>query len=189
MIPGEPGAGFSAGAENFRVNRETARRAARYQVHHHHPTRDETMNDLSELRHIFPFLIPIVAIVMGVGIGMLAIWIDYRKKREIFELHHKERLLAIERGMEVPALPEALFDGGRRPAAVTGPGDYLRRGLLWLLVGMAITAALAMSESVSRAVWGLIPIAVGMAYLIFYATDVRMRRAGGEGLIARQPEK
>ncbi|HEV8690446.1 MAG TPA: DUF6249 domain-containing protein [Ideonella sp.] len=147
------------------------------------------MHDFVDLKHIMPFLIPIVAIVMGVGIGMLAIWIDYRKKREIFELHHKERLLAIERGMEVPALPEALFEGGRRPAAVTGPGDYLRRGLLWLLVGMAIATALAVSENVSRAAWGLIPIAVGLAYLIFYATDVRMRRDGGEGLIARQPEK
>ena len=146
------------------------------------------MQDIAELKHIMPFMIPIVAIVMGVGIGMLAIWIDYRKKREIFELHHKERLLAIERGMEVPPLPQALFDDGRRSGRMTVAGDYLRRGLLWLLVGLAISTALALNEYLSSAAWGLIPIAVGLAYLIFYATDVRMRRAGGEGLIAR-PEK
>ena len=50
----------------------------------------------------------VLATALGVGIGMLALWIDYRKKRDIFELHHKERMLAIERGMEVPPLPEAL---------------------------------------------------------------------------------
>jgi len=146
------------------------------------------MNDWVDLKHIMPFMIPIVAIVMGVGIGMLALWLDFRKKREIFEMHHKERMLALERGMEVPPLPEALLDDNRRPPRVTEAGDYLRRGLLWLLVGLAISTALALNEYLSSAAWGLIPIAVGLAYLIFYATDVRMRRAGGEGLIAR-PEK
>ena len=36
------------------------------------------MNDIAELKNIMPFMIPIVGIVMGVGIGMLALWIDYR---------------------------------------------------------------------------------------------------------------
>jgi len=145
------------------------------------------MHDFVDLKHIMPFMIPIVAIVMGIGIGMLAIWVDYRKKREIFELHHKERLLAIERGMEVPPLPAALFDDQRKRRA-TVAGDYLRLGLLWLLVGIAITVALALNQYLSSAAWGLIPIAVGLAYLIFYATDSRMRRAGGDGLIG-SPQK
>ncbi|WP_324152035.1 DUF6249 domain-containing protein [Ideonella sp.] len=122
-----------------------------------------------------PFLIPIVAIVMGVGIGMLALWIDFRKKREIFELHHKERMLAIERGMEVPPLPEALFANSQRNARVSGPDDYLRRGLVLLLVGLALGIALAINRDLESASWGLIPMAVGLANLIFYATT---RRAG-----------
>lgn len=130
------------------------------------------MNELNELRHIFPFLIPIVAIVMGIGIGMLALWVDYRKKREIFELHHKERLLAIERGMEVPPLPDNLF-GNSRDARCTSPADYLRRGLLWLLVGLAVAIALAVNRDLESATWGLIPMAVGLAYLIFHATGQR----------------
>ena len=146
------------------------------------------MHDWVDLKHIMPFIIPIVAIVMGVGIGMLAIWIDYRKKREIFELHHKERLLAIERGMEVPPLPQALLEDSRLPARVTEAGDYLRRGLLWLLVGIAVSIGLALNLTLSNAAWGLIPIAVGLAYLIFYATDARMRKAGGDGLIAPSPK-
>ena len=57
---------------------------------------------MSDLKHILPLLIPIIAIVMGIGMGMLGFWLDYQKKIRIFELHHKERMLAIERGMEVP---------------------------------------------------------------------------------------
>lgn len=130
------------------------------------------MSDIGELRHILPLLIPIVAIVMGIGIGMLAIWIDYRKKRDIFELHHKERMVAIERGMEVPPLPEAFFASSREPRCM-GPADYLRRGLLWLLVGLAVSGALAINRDTDSAAWGLIPIAVGLAYLIFYWTENR----------------
>lgn len=128
------------------------------------------MHDIAELKNIMPFMIPIVAIVMGVGIGMLGLWIDYRKKRDIFELHHKERMLAIERGMEVPPLPEALLAPDKREEAKGNvPGDYLRRGLLWLLVGLGLSIALAMNSSVNTATWGLIPIAVGLAYLIYFA--------------------
>jgi hypothetical protein len=135
-----------------------------------------------ELKHIMPFLIPIVAIVMGIGIGMLAIWLDYRKKRDILELHHRERMTAIERGMEVPPLPAALLQSERAVRHAV-PGDYLRRGLLWLVVGLAIATVLGVNHSIERATWGLIPIAVGVAYLIFYATDAKQRRAGGAGLV------
>jgi uncharacterized membrane protein len=143
------------------------------------------MNDIGELRHILPLLIPIVAIVMGIGIAMLALYIDYRKKREIFELHHKERMFAIERGMEVPPLPPQLLSGAsaREARSLSGPADYLRRGLLWLLVGLAVSAALAINRDIDSAAWGLIPVAVGLAYLIFYGTDARMRRTGDRGLI------
>jgi hypothetical protein len=110
-------------------------------------------------------MIPIVAIVLGIGIGMLALWLDYRKKREFFELHHKERMAAIEKGMEVPALPAEFFQDNRRRART--PGDYLRRGLIWLLVGIAITIAL-FQRAGGNGLWGLVPAAVGLAYLLFY---------------------
>lgn len=119
-----------------------------------------------ETRHIFPFLIPIIAIVMGVGAGMLAIWTDYARKRHIFELHHKERLAAIDRGMDIPPLPEEFFGNGDRPAR---PNDHLRRGLVWLLIGLALSLALLLNLGVERAAWGLVPTAVGVAYLIYFA--------------------
>ncbi|HEY2418628.1 MAG TPA: hypothetical protein VGH84_11965, partial [Steroidobacteraceae bacterium] len=30
-------------------------------------------------------MVPIVAIVMGLSIGMLVVWLDFRKKREMFQ--------------------------------------------------------------------------------------------------------
>jgi hypothetical protein len=112
-------------------------------------------------------LIPIVAIVMGIGIAMLAMWLDYRKKRDIFQLHHSERMAAIEKGIDLPSLPSEFFTDYRRRPRV--PADYLRRGLVWLLVGIALVVALfeSGSEDFSWS-WGLVPTAVGAAYLLFY---------------------
>lgn len=127
---------------------------------------------MSDLKHILPLLIPIVAIVMGIGIGMLALVIDYKRKRELFELHHKERMLAIERGIDVPPLPAELFHGGRQ-AGLGVPAAQMHRGLVWLLVGLAVMAALALNRDLEAAAWGLIPVAVGVANLIAYALGQR----------------
>ena len=61
------------------------------------------------ITEVIAVMIPIVAIVMGIGIGMLSLFLDYRKKREMFAMHHKERLTAIDKGMEVPPLPPEFF--------------------------------------------------------------------------------
>jgi hypothetical protein len=110
-------------------------------------------------------LIPITAIVMGIGIAMLGVWFDYRKRSEIAAQLHRERLAAIEKGMEPPALPPELFQRrGRTPA------DYLRRGLIWLFIGVAIIAA-SLLENHPGAWYGLIPAGIGLANLIVYLTQ------------------
>jgi hypothetical protein len=113
---------------------------------------------------IIAVMIPIVAIVMGVGIGMLGLFLDYRKKHAMFAMHHQERMAAIDKGMEVPPLPPEFFQDNRRRFS---QADYLRRGLTLLLVGIVITAAL---YDVARHnyLWGLIPVAMGVANLLFY---------------------
>lgn len=113
------------------------------------------------------FVIPIVAIVMGIGIGMLTLVLDYRKKRDMFALHHKERLAAIEKGVELPPLPAEFFQDGRRQRP-RHPSDFLRRGLVLLFVGVAVTAAMYQSAP-DAYLWGVIPGAIGIAYLLYYA--------------------
>jgi hypothetical protein len=110
--------------------------------------------------------IPIVAIIMGIGIGMLSIYFDYRKKQDMFAMHHKERMAAIEKGMEVPPLPPEFFQEGRRSRPRTH-GEFLRRGLVLVFVGAAVTVALYNTVR-GWYLWGLVPAAVGAAQLLYY---------------------
>ena len=125
----------------------------------------------SPITEVIAVFIPIVAIVMGIGIGMLSLFLDYRKKREMFAMHHKERLTAIEKGMEVPPLPAEFFQDSRR-TRVRVPSDYLRRGLILLLGGIALTIAL-FDTTRHNYLWGLLPTAMGVAYLIYYWFESR----------------
>jgi hypothetical protein len=123
---------------------------------------------MEDIRHIIPFFVPIIAIVLGIAIGMLGLWLDYLKKSRIFELHHKERLLAIERGMEVPPLPPELFLNSRRDDGAGTRANSLRWGLIWLLLGAALGVAMGVNDGIEQASWALLPAAVGLAQIIFY---------------------
>ena len=125
------------------------------------------------------FVIPIVAIVMGIGIGMLTLVLDYRKKREMFALHHKERLAAIEKGVDLPPLPPEFFQDGRR-SRPRHPSDFLRRGLVLLFIGIAVTAAMYQSAP-DAYLWGVIPGAIGIALLLYYAVVGRKLPSSPEG--------
>ena len=128
----------------------------------------------SPVTEIIGVMIPIVAIVMGIGIGMLSLFLDYRKKRDMFAMHHKERMAAIDKGMEVPPLPPEFFQNGRHKRV---PGDYLHRGLVLLLLGAAITVALY-SQARDAYLWGLVPAAIGVAQLLFYFIEGRKAPRG-----------
>jgi hypothetical protein len=151
---------------------------------------------------ILGVLIPIVAIVMGLGIGMLKLWLDFRKKREILQTHHAERMAAIEKGIDLPPLPPQFYGNGTSslPADVVQEQlkgrhlglQYLRSGLIWLLVGIAIAVALYADhdhgESHSAAWWGGIPIAIGLSKLLFYFIANRMN-AGADAPGAQSKSK
>ena len=135
------------------------------------------------------FLIPGVAIVMSLAIPIVAIISDFAKRRKIYELHHKEHLAAIEKGVELPPLPVELV--GAYPK---GRPRYLLRGLVWLFVGLGILIALAgVTRSEAEKVWmlGFIPTGVGLAYLIYYFVEgkrVQEQEAQAEAESARKPQ-
>ena len=132
-----------------------------------------TLGNHSSVEGVLGVMIPIVAIVMGIGIGMLGMWLDYRKKREIFELHHKKRMAAIEKGMDVPPLPPELFQGNKRYSRQ--PADYLRRGLVWSFIGAGVIVAMRLEHD-SGAWYGLIAVAAGVANLLMYVFQSRQPR-------------
>lgn len=125
---------------------------------------------MSDLKNVLPLFIPIVAIVMGIGIGMLALWLENQKKLRMFELLHQERLFALERGLEVPPLPPEFFAApARKDDKPAGPRvSSLRWGLMWLFLGLALAIAITLNDGVEQASWALLPVAVGVAQLIYY---------------------
>ena len=132
------------------------------------------MTDSNNLLEGMKLLIPIAGIVMGCAIPIVAIYCEYRKRRDIFEMIHKERLASIEKGVPVPPLPEELTrrvlgTGNNDDSKPSRPEDYLRGGLICLLTGLALTAALYMLLGMQFALIGLIPAGVGLALLLYYS--------------------
>ena len=122
-------------------------------------------------------LIPIVGTVLGLGTGMLAIYLGYRKRKEIFALYHQERMLALEKGVEVPPLPESLL---AEDAAPYNPRRHLLKGLAWLFVGLGLGAGLWATVGFQFALFSLILIGIGAAHLIYYMVEGRKEAASAE---------
>ena len=114
---------------------------------------------------IVALIFPIVAVIMGIGVVMIRAWLDYRRRRELFQLHHAERMSAIEKGLDVPALPPEFF----REHHTLPRGAYLYRGLVWLFVGVGLGIAILLSSQNGwGAAWSFVPIGVGVANILYY---------------------
>ncbi|MGQ0428851.1 MAG: DUF6249 domain-containing protein [Gammaproteobacteria bacterium] len=116
-------------------------------------------------------LIPIAGIVFGIGIAAVSIVTTHREKVKRAELRHRERLAAMEKGIELP--PEIVDKiDGERPR-------FLLQGLVWLGVGIGIFFALGALAGERVGMLGLIPAAVGVATLIYYAIEGRKEQKVG----------
>lgn len=140
---------------------------------------------------LFGMTIGIIAIVMGCGIPLLAIWTDYAKQRDAMTNWHKERMAALEKGLEAPPFPrEFLSDEARAfEWATTGMttgqaagyrarcgGSGLTSGLVWIGIG-AGTIILLHYQNIRgmHPAWSAIPFAIGVAYLLGYLLEGRAR--------------
>ena len=112
--------------------------------------------------------IPITAIIMSLLIPIVFAIVDYRRRRDVVEAHHKERLAAIERGTDIPPLPESFYNPqrSRRPR-------HLLIGMIWLFVGIAICISLGKVAGEDVMYFGLIPAGVGLAFLLYYLIEGR----------------
>jgi hypothetical protein len=122
-------------------------------------------------------LIPLFGIVFTIGgpVTALIVWIvlNYRKRRRLLELHHTERMAAIERGMDVPPLPLELIDGRPRRRR-----SSLLPGLVWFFIGLAVViGTVSLHNEDVPIMGGLIPLGIGLAYLIYYVLEGRKNEA------------
>jgi hypothetical protein len=145
----------------------------------------------------------VILTLLGVAVVFWSMHLRYRRR----ELQHKERMAALEKGAELPALT----DVERR--APWSPRVYVFRGMVWLFSGVAFMIFLfaisgrssrprSVEQKIDMAIrlrgmgatdgqireaqnepgrsdglpWqsgliGLVPIGVGLAYLIFYRLE------------------
>jgi hypothetical protein len=121
--------------------------------------------------------IPIIAIVMGIGIGMQNIWSDHKRKTQILEQNHRERMQAIEKGIELPPLPTNLVSTSSNPST-TSAARALRSGIMLTLIGGILFFAISEASDGRGALFGLVPSAVGIANLVYAAILWKREKAG-----------
>ena len=127
---------------------------------------------------IVALMIPIFGIVFGIGVAIVTIVTNHREKVKRAELRHRERLAAIEKGIELPPDPPEL-DAGKK-------GSSLRSGLIGLFVGVVLYFALGRVADEDVALFGLIPAAIGVANLISYFVESRWNGTSSDGLRSKK---
>jgi hypothetical protein len=121
--------------------------------------------------------IGLVAVVLGIGIGILAVWAEYKKRHDLITLCHQERMAALEKGLDLPPLPRELLtdmyhsDETSKPPS---PHRGLKTGLMWLTTGIGTSIFLSLQQHAGiHPSIGLIPIGIGIVHLICYALERR----------------
>jgi hypothetical protein len=112
-------------------------------------------------------------IVFGLPVGIVALVLTFRHRRQ--KLAHETMRLMIEKGLPVP--PELI----NPPPPAKRPTSDLRRGLIWLALGIG-SAILFLMVFEDSGLWalGLIPAFIGVAYLLCWGIGVaRERRESG----------
>jgi hypothetical protein len=128
---------------------------------------------------IFAMAIPIVAIIGGITVAV----VRTLGQQRLAELAHRERIVALERGVDPSKLPPPpVLDYGPAYGTYNPQRRYhglLIGGIVCLVVGLSVAAFLRIMETDKNA-WsvGLIPAGVGVA-LLLSAALIKPRNGGG----------
>lgn len=135
--------------------------------------------------------IPIIAIVGGLTIPIVALLTDYRRR----QLQYAERRLMIEKGMQPPPLAEEGRDGMGRPTDLAARRERaLQGGLTMLCIGLGLGLAAYLigyvltDNIVPRRIAGGMAIGacvtgfIGLGKLVYYFATRRRGEAGAPGL-------
>ncbi|HMO65963.1 MAG TPA: DUF6249 domain-containing protein, partial [Verrucomicrobiota bacterium] len=107
--------------------------------------------------------IPLAAIVLGIGLVFLMVWTEYAKRRAAIEACHRERLAALEKGLEPPAFPASLWQSDDEAKKPVNSG--LMSGLVLVAIGAGLAVFFSTSGSRFHPSVGAIPGALGAAFL------------------------
>lgn len=102
---------------------------------------------------VIAIFIPILTVLGVFAVVITSVIVNGKHK----ELAHKERLLAMEKGIPIPEEPPVV----KRPAYLT----IRAWGFVLTMLGVALVAALWVTAGGKAGVWGLLPTAIGVAML------------------------
>jgi hypothetical protein len=130
--------------------------------------------DFGQVIALFALCIPIIAIIGGITAGI----VRTLGQQRLAELAHRERIAALERGLDPSKLPPAPAVEYEHGFGI-GPYNAMRRfhglligGIVCLFAGISIAAFLTFitshEDATARNAWavGLIPMGVGVALLL-----------------------
>lgn len=126
--------------------------------------------------------IPIVAIVFGIGMGALSTWTEHKRRSQLLEQSHRERMAALEKGQPMPDMPAGLINGKAEDANPrNAPLRAMRTGLTLLGIGIVLFFGLDRLAGGDVALFGLIPAVIGAANLVYAGLLARKEREAGPG--------
>ncbi|MBU0507568.1 hypothetical protein KKH27_01845 [bacterium] len=105
---------------------------------------------------VLALFIPIIAIVGTFAVAIIIVLAALRSRRIRHEMLHRERMLALEKGLPVPM--DYTEQARKRRPYVTG--------LVWAAIGLGIVLWGIIAPEDDLNAWGLIPLFVGIALLI-----------------------
>jgi Domain of unknown function (DUF6249) len=121
--------------------------------------------------------IPIIAIVFGIGLAMLSTWTEHKRRSQLLEQSHRERMAALEKGQPMPELPAGLVSGKSEDTNPrNAPLRAMRTGLTLLGIGIVLYLALGRVTHDDVALFGLIPAVIGVANLVYAGLLARRER-------------
>lgn len=124
---------------------------------------------------IMALLIPITAIGMGIGLAMMETVTSHRRRSQALEQRHRERMAAIEKGVDLPLDnndPEAQLELAK---AMRKP-RFLLRGFVLVGIGGALIMTWPGGDDHVMRTFGWIALAIGVAQLLYYAIEGRKER-------------
>ncbi|MGC9513986.1 MAG: DUF6249 domain-containing protein [Fidelibacterota bacterium] len=102
-------------------------------------------------------VVPLGIMIPFFGVIAYLIYISFKEK----ELVHSEVMKALEMGVDVPEI------------SMRKKVDNLKRGLVLVTFGIALFIALWITTELKYASWALLPLAVGIAYLLYHKYTFR----------------
>ena len=127
------------------------------------------------MQDIIGALVPLAAIVMGIGVAFWRMYLDHQRRK----LQYEERKLMIERGLTPPPLPPEL---PRRSLE-----SSLRNGIVLVALGLGFAVVYVMrggnllgqstGASSGFAIAAPILFLLGVGYLVYYAIARKQARS------------